>query len=365
MKKRILHVIANLSIGGAEKVARDIGMYVSPEEYEFHYIVFGDEVGPYEMQLLSCGHKVFHLPSPSQNYSAFYRSLCRLMQKYHYTAVHGHTMFNIGWIMLAAKRSGVPIRIAHAHSAMSDGRSLKETVYEAAMRFLILRCATALVSCGEAAGNRLYGEKAFARRGILILNGVDVDAFSYNEQARSRIRRELSLDQAFVIGHAGHLREVKNQKYLIDLLPKILQRKSNAMLLFLGDGEDLPMLKQRAEANGVSDRVVFTGNVLNVPDYLSAMDVFAFPSLFEGMPLSIIEVQANGLPCVLSTGVPADVHLTDLIHSVSLEQPDQWVDSISTLERRDTHPYAVLLKEKGFDTNSVMSRFIQLYEQSI
>lgn len=133
------------------------------------------------------------------------------------------------------------------------------------------------------------------------------------------IREALGLKNAFVIGHVGHLLQVKNQTFLIQLMPEILKRKANAKLVLLGE-EDRPKLERLIHDLRLEDRVIMTGNVRNVRDYLSAMDVFAFPSLFEGMPLSIVEVQANGLPCVLSTGVPKDVYLTDLIQALSLDE---------------------------------------------
>lgn len=360
----VLQIAASLRIGGAEKVARDIGCYADPAHYEVHYIVFGDQVGEYEQELLMCGCKVFHWPSPSESYLRFYHALRKLMTENHYDVVHAHTMFNIGWAMLAAKQCGVPIRISHAHSALSNGSSIKKTVYEAAMRQMILQNATHLIACGNAAGIRLYGEKAYRDHGICILNGIDTAAFSYKAEARTRIRKALGLEDAFVIGHVGHLMAVKNQSFLIRLMPEILNREPNAHLLLLGEGEDRPKLENLIRDLGLAERVTMTGNVRNVPDYLSAMDVFAFPSLYEGMPLSILEVQANGLPCVLSTEVPKDVYLTDLIKPLPLDKPEQWVEAICSIKRCESEKYSFLLGKSGFDTEEVMNKFIQIYERA-
>ena len=361
--KYVLHIIAKLYIGGAEKVARDIGLY-APEGYENHYVVFTDEIGAYEAELQACGCKVFHIPPPSESYAGFVRNLKKLMREYPYQAVHAHTMFNAGWVMFAAKQMGVPVRVAHAHSALRNGRSLKKDLYEAAMRGMILRCATDLVGCGVDAGNRLFGEKAFAERGKLILNGIDTDKFAFSESMRTEMRAKLGLTDAFVIGHVGHLAEVKNQKYLISLLPGLMKKRENAVLLLLGDGDDRAMLEREAETLGVRERVLFTGNVNNVQDYLCTMDVFAFPSLFEGMPLSIVEVQSNGLPCVLSDRVPEDVYLTGLIHALPLETPAAWIDAVCSAQRAGCEAYALLLREKGFDIRTVADRFYRIYERN-
>lgn len=361
--KYILHIIANLCIGGAEKVARDIGLY-APEGYENHYVVFGDDVGEYEAPLMDCGCKVFHMKPPSASYSDFTANLKKLMSEFEYEAVHAHTMFNIGWVMLAAKQMNVPVRVAHAHSALKNGGSLKKSVYEAAMRKLILSCATDLVSCGVDAGNRLFGEKAFSERGQLILNGIDTEQFAYKHEMNRSIREELGVTDKFVVGHAGHLAEVKNQSFLIELMPELLKKKESAILLLLGEGTDRKMLEDKISGLGLNDKVIMTGNVNNVYDYLCAMDVFAFPSLYEGMPLSIVEVQANGLPCIISDRVPKDVFLTDLLTALPIENAEPWIDAIFKAQRNEPEKYAAVLKKSGFDISTTVQRFYNIYERN-
>lgn len=361
--KYILQITANLCIGGAEKVARDIGLYPDIGEYENHYVVFGEAIGEYEPQLLARGCKVFHVPSPGKGYVAYLNTLRELMARYPYTAVHAHTMFNCGWIMLVSRCSGIPVRIAHSHSALVNGGGLAKTIYEKLMRFLILTCATDLVGCGEKAGRRLFGEKAWAERGKLILNGIDVQAFRFDDAARKAIRTRYDLADSFVIGHVGHLAQVKNQSFLLELMPRIRERKPNAKLLLLGEGSDRPMLEQKIRDMRLENHVIMTGNVSNVSDYLSAMDVFAFPSLYEGTPLSVIEVQANGLPCVLSTGVPRDVYLTDLIQPLALTEPEKWIQVICGSRRSGNTHYQEQLLQSGFDVSSAMEKLYDIYEQ--
>lgn len=361
--KYILHIIAQLCIGGAEKVARDIGLYADTNEYESHYVVFGDKVGEYESALTEHGCKVFHMPSPSAGYSDFMNSLKKLMREYDYQAVHAHTMFNAGWVMLAAKQMKVPVRVAHAHSILDNGGGFVTKTYETLMRRLILSCATDLVACGVGAGKRLFGEKAFKQRGKLILNGIETAEFAFNTETRERMRSELGIADKFVIGHAGHLAAVKNQKFLITLMPDILKNRKNAVLLMLGEGEDRAMLEGRIAELGLQDKVIMTGNVPNVYDYLCAMDVFAFPSLFEGMPLSIVEVQANGLPCVISDRVPKDVFLTDLLTPLPIDDAAPWIDAICHAERENAESYAQVLKNGGLDVMTAVKKFYDIYER--
>lgn len=364
MKKiKVLLIAASLRIGGAEKVAADIGFYADPHRYTVHYVVFGDEVGAYEPELEAQGCKIFHLLQPCESYLGYMKQLKKLICTYHYDVIHAHTMFNIGWAMLAGKLYGVPVRVSHAHSALAEKRSAAVRLYEAAMRFLILSCATDYVACGEKAGQRLYGKRAFRKRGNLILNGIDTQRFAYNAAQHIIFRQELNLEGKFVIGHAGHLAAVKNQGFLLDLMPEILKRKPQAYLLMLGEGEDRGMLEQKIGTLHLEDCVCMTGNVRNVSDYLNAMDVFAFPSLYEGMPLSIIEVQSNGLPCVISDQVPKDVFLTDLIHPLPLEDRAAWLDAICSAERKTPEKYAAAMRQSGFEASVVMQKIYSIYEK--
>ena len=186
--KYILQIAAHLTIGGAEKVARDIGMYANPEEYEIHYVIFDDDIGDYGREVETKGCKIFKLREPSENYSEFFKKLKELMSIYSYDAVHAHTMFSIGWVMLAAKQMNIPVRVSHAHSALINGKSLMKSIYESVMRCLILAYSTDLVACGEKAGQRLYGKSAYKKRGKLILNGVNTEEYRFSEEKRYIIR---------------------------------------------------------------------------------------------------------------------------------------------------------------------------------
>ena len=361
--KYILQIAAHLTIGGAEKVCRDIGLYGNPEEYETHYVIFDDDIGDFGREVEAKGCKIFKFREPSENYGEYFKALKKLMSKYPYTVVHAHTMFSIGWVMLAAKQMKIPVRVSHAHSALIDGNGLVKTVYESVMRKLILSCSTDLVACGEKAGIRLYGKKAYKKRGNLILNGIDTKAFSFSQVKREEIRNKYNISDKFVLGHTGRLAEVKNQAFILKLMPEILKQRDNAVLMLIGDGDDRNMLENTAKELGVYDKVIFVGNVTNVQDYLSAMDVFVFPSLYEGLPLSILEVQANGLPCIISDTVPPDVFLTELIHPLSLKAPESdWINKILSVNRECGKDYSNELKASGFDLKTAMEKVYSIYE---
>ncbi len=265
--KRILHVIAELGVGGAEKVALDLGLFMSVHGYESHYIVFGDNVGEYETILKDHNQKVFHFASPGNGYIRFFRQLLSLMRKNKYQVVHAHTMFNCGIVMLAAQMAGVPVRVSHAHSALLPKSSFLRKRYEHLMQLLMFHCSTDLIACGLAAGKKLYGRKALTHGCKVILNGIDTQAFRFQESKRNIMRNRLGLNDAFVIGHSGRMVDVKNQQFLVKLLPHIQQIRPDARLLLLGGGEDRPMIEALINELSLNESVVVPGTVLNVNDY--------------------------------------------------------------------------------------------------
>ena len=363
-KKKILILPGGLQIGGAEKVAANISKYAPEDEFEFHYLVFDCHENVYGPEIEAKGGRVITVPLPNQGYGAYIRTLVALMKEHQYAAVHSHTMFNSGINLAAAKWAGVPVRIAHSHTTKTEHRvSLAKRIYTDCMRAVILATSTHQIGCGVDAGYWLFGKKAFDRNGFVLRNGIDTKAFAYSEAARNKIRRQHHLEDAFVIGHTGTLLPVKNQEYLIARMPVILKSRPNAVLMLVGgdEGSELPKLKARAEEYGVSERVIFTGPVLNVNEHLSAFDVFAFPSRREGTPLALLEAQANGLPCIVSKNVPEDAFLTDLITAVPLEDPDRWTAQLCRARRSGTEQESEKISLAGYDALDAYHRIYDVY----
>ncbi|MDO4465982.1 MAG: glycosyltransferase [Bacillota bacterium] len=359
--KNVLVIIGKLKIGGAEKIGRDIGYY-APSSYKIHYIVWGEDIGDYEKELEEKGCTIHHMAPPSHGYWSFCSQLKKLIVENHIDVIHSHTMFNSGWVMMIGKWVGVPIRISHSHSIRGpEHRSWFKNLYENTMRVLINRFATHRVACGQSAGEWLYGKEAFHKHGILIYNGISLKEYEYSQEHRSRIRQQYRLEDSFVIGHVGHLATVKNQIFLIEMLPELLKVRTNTKLLLLGDGNDKEMLQMRIQELELEDSIIFTGNVSNVGEYMSAMDVFAFPSLYEGMPLALVEAQTNGLPCVVSSRIPKDIHLTDLVQARDLVK-EEWVSSLLSVKRIDSELYAQKMYDLGFDTQGMLQKIYALYK---
>ncbi len=359
--KKILIICGSLQFGGVERFAANIIRYAPQDEFVFDYLIFEGLGSAFAPEIESKGGRIITLPRPSSGYFHYIDLLLKLMKKNRYDAVHSHTQFNTGLNLWAAKIARVPVRIAHSHTTAHEHKvSVVKRIYENAMRYLIRRCATHQCACGEDAGHWMFGNSPF----IVIHNGIDADAFQFSEINREKIRRMYDIpDSAFVIGHTGILCELKNQELLIRVFPDILKMKKDAFLLLVGRDQNnyQEYLESIGKECGIKEKVIFSGAVMNVNEYLSAFDVFAFPSLREGTPMSLIEAQANGLPCVISNRIPPDAVITSLVKSVSLEDWGQWVSALCESGRTDSEQYASFLESAGYGVYSAMEPLYQIY----
>ncbi len=368
--KNILQICGSLRVGGIENVVRYIGLNLDKDQYHVDYVVFDQKTEAYEPELTEHGCKVYHISKPSDGYINYIKNLKRIMSEKDYDVVHCHTMFSSFWALWVAKRMKIKKRVVHSHNYKTlEGnpplfRRIIVWMYEHIMRCLIRIYATDYIGCSQMAGEFFFGKSFFQSKGTLVLNGIDTDRFKYNEDKRKAIRKKYELSRKFVIGNSARFTTVKNQMFLIDIFPELLKNCPEAKMLLLGEGDMLEDSKEKCRKMGIQDKVIFPGVVMNVEEYLSAMDVYVFPSLYEGMPLSIIEVQANGLPCVISDTVPPDVFLTDLIHPLSLhDKREKWVRTIIKAKRKTPLLYSEKMKTTGFDAHQMVENIRKVYER--
>lgn len=360
---KILEVCAKLNIGGAQAVAANIAKY-APDDMEFVYVVFGDDVGEYEADIIAKGNRIIHIPSPAYGRLKFFRNLMKIMKTEKFDAVHCHTMYSCGTAMLAARLCGIKGRISHSHTAKDEAKQTAyRKFYKKLMRFFTRTCGNEWLSCGLDAGRELYGEKFFSKRGVIIKNGIDISRYAYSEETAGAIKKKYNVEGKFVIGHVGHYVNVKNQAFLIEMMPEIIRRKPNAVLMMFGEGDNRAKLEVLIKEKRMEEYAFLMGNVNNIHEVLSAFDVFAFPSLYEGTPLSLIEAQANGVPCLISDRIPDDACLTALITKLSIENSECWIEHICNAKRDNSLAYVDALREKYEDIQVSMAKLYDIFRE--
>jgi len=330
---------------------------------QFDFIIDHTENCTYREEIEALGGKIYILPAFNLKNLLIYRKAWREFFRQHpeYGIIHGHVRSTASIYLGIAQKFGLTT-IAHSHST-SSGYGLQALIKSFLQYFIRFR-AEYLLACSEASGEWLYGKRACKRDNFLIIkNAVDSSEFVFNSDRRKRIREELNLESKLVIGHVGRFIAAKNHRFLIDIFKAIHDKKENSMLLLVGDGELRNSAEERVKELGLLNSVIFTGLRSDIPDLLHAMDVFVFPSLYEGLPVTLIEAQASGLPCIISDSITSEVCITPIMRPVSLAKPSSsWADIVINAAGGDRQAMEHYLKNSGFDIEDSADKLSKFYE---
>lgn len=333
---RIAHVLGKMHGGGVEAMVMNYYRHINKSKIQFDFFVDKDSsIVPYQ-EIESLGGRVFEI-APYQNVIQYRKELTTIFLENNYKVVHSHINSLSPFPLSAAKKAGIPIRIAHSHSTSAPGETTKNIVKNTLRPFSKVY-PSHYFSCTNTAGEWLFGKNIVKTKQLQVINNaIDVNKFAFNKDDRESLRVSLGLVDKLVIGHTGRLCFQKNQAFLIRVLHSFLKYEPDTILLLVGDGQDLNKLTNLAERLGIRESVLFLGNRADVHRYYSAMDVFAFPSKYEGFGISAIEAQASGLPVILSETVPKEACLSDQCAVLPLKEgEDNWTKKILELkEKRD------------------------------
>ena len=328
---RILIVNGKMICGGIEAFVMNIYRHLDTSRIQFDFLVHYKERFFYDDEIEARGGRIHRLTFRNDNNVFKYKRDLADFFKSHpeYQIVWGHMEGLAGIYLKAAKKAGVRTTIAHSHITSAE-RSLKGLV----KRFLrrgIPKYADYRFACSTEAGRYLYGKRDFE----LIPNAIDTSRFLFNAEIREAVRAKHDWQDKFVVGHIGRFNEQKNHRYLIDIFAEYAKTHGDAVLCLCGDGELMPEIKERVAAKGLTDRVLFTGNIPNANEYYQAFDVFVMPSLYEGLPVSGVEAQTAGLPCLFADTITPEVGLlSDRISFLSIEQePKAWAEALAAIPR--------------------------------
>lgn len=343
---RILQVVTYMGRGGLETMLMNYYRHIDRELVQFDFLVHRTARADYDDEIEALGGKIYRLPRLVP-WSGTYKSALNSFFKAHpeYRIVHVHQDCLSSVILKAAMRHGVPVRIAHSHNSNQD-KNLKYLI-KLYYRRQIPQYATHLFACGQEAGEWMFRGAPFQ----ILNNAIDTRLYQYNPELAKQIRGESGIPtNSFVIGHVGRFAPTKNHVFLLDIFAAVLKRQENAVLLLVGDGSLRTGMEDKAKTLGLDTKVVFTGIRSDVPDLMQAMDVFVFPSLYEGLPVTMVEAQAAGLPCFISDKVPWECKMTDSVVQLSLQEPaEKWAEQIVKVygtERRNTYSQ---IAAAGFD----------------
>lgn len=360
---RILHVLGELNRGGAETMIMNIYRHIDRSQIQFDFVIHTKNNCDYNDEIIKLGGRIFNVPRYNGKNHFLYKKAWENFFTVHpeYKIVHGHMRSTAAIYLKIAKKYGL-VTISHSHSTSSRGNKTEQIVKKI-MQYPIRYIADYLFACSDEAGKWLFGKDVVKKDNYRVINNaIDVEKYLYNELKRNEMRKALGIEDNFVVGHVGSFTYPKNHRFLIDVFNEIQKLKKNSVLLLVGDGELRPNIEKQICDLKIKDKVILTGVVENVNDYMQAMDIFVFPSLYEGLGISIIEAQAAGLRCVISDTVPKEAFITDLVNKVLLNQnTKEWCNQILKLtqyERRNTYKE---ITEKGYNIYSEADKLKNLY----
>lgn len=306
---RAAQIIGKMMGGGVESVVMNYYRHIDKSKIQFDFIIDEDSTVVPREEIESMGGKIYTVP-PYQKITEYIPALTKLFKENGYQIVHSHLNTLSVFPLYAAKKAGVPVRIAHNHSTAGKGET-KKNILKYTLRPFAKLNATHYAACGKYAGEWLFGSQTVKKNKVMIFNNaVDVDKFKYNETIRNKIRNSLGITDKFVVGHIGRFVTVKNHKFLVDLFSEIHSSNPNSVLMLIGQGNIKNQIKEYAHKLDLDKCVMFLGQRKDVAELYQAMDVFVLPSFYEGLPVVGVEAQIAGLPCVFSSAVTKEILMT-------------------------------------------------------
>lgn len=368
---RILQVFGRLDRGGAETMLLNLYRCMDREQIQFDFVIHTDEECDYTKEVEMLGGRIYSM-KPFRAATAFvYRKQWKNFFQEHkeYKVVHGHMRSTAALYFAEAKKAGL-VTIAHSHNT-SSGSGLSAVVKNV-LQYPLRYEADYLFACSRSAGEWLYGKKACeSTRFRLLLNGIEPEEFRFDGKLRQKIRKKMQVSEnTMVFLHIGRMEEQKNHKFLLRIMKELIKLEEEdgreAVLWLCGMGPLEKELRRQAEKENISDRVCFLGVREDIPALLQAADAFLFPSLFEGLPVTVVEAQAAGLPIVMSDTITKEVCLSDLTESCSLEEDvSVWAKKAFYAARKkegDRTKYAEIIAQKGYDVKQNAEKLSAFYQ---
>lgn len=345
---RILHVVTTMDRGGLETMIMNYYRNIDRTKVQFDFLTHTDGHQDFEEEIAELGGRIYRLPRLNPFSIRYHKALnCFFREHREHKIVHCHRDCMAGIPLKAAKKAGVPVRIAHSHNSnqTKDFKLPLKLLCKQSIPFY----ATDLFACGKTAGDWMFQGKHYT----IITNAINSEKFRCCEEKTIAMREKLGLGNKFVVGHVGQFRIQKNHLFLIDCFVSLLEKEPESVLLLIGEGAQFEEVKAKVHEYKIQEKVMLLGVRSDISDLLQAMDVFVLPSLYEGLPLALVEAQAAGLPCVISDRVPIECKLTDSVEQVKLSDGAQvWAEKIlgfRGMPRRDNYDVIV---SAGFDIKS-------------
>lgn len=361
--KRLLCIVSGMNAGGAETFLMKLYRRLDKKSYQMDFAVNIDTKGFYDDEIIRMGGKILRFPAKSDSLFCYVTGLCKIIKDGKYDSVLRISSNAMGFLDLAiAKLAGVNVCVARSSNS-SDGNHISAKISHWLGKRLLKGFIDVKIAPSSEAAIYTFGKRDFEKKRVHILpNGLDLDYFKYSENGRNKVRSEFGIAPAQkVIGHVGRFSKQKNHSFLLDVFYEYHRVYPNSVLLLVGEGELKDDIQKKISELGIENSVIFAGVRSDMPFIYSAMDVFVFPSLYEGMPNAVIEAQACGLPCIISDTITKDANVSSFIEYESIKNNlGCWMKKISECVNKGHIESVKALKNAGYDIDSVLKKFCYL-----
>ena len=326
---RVLQIMGIVESGGVEAVIMNYYQHIDREKVQFDFIMHKGANAEYVRKVHSLGGKVYEITSYSKNIFKFTYEIYKIIKTGKYNIIHCNLNALSGFPLLAAYLAGAEVRILHNHTTDNKAEGLR-TVIKRILRPFAKLFANQYWACSKLAAEWMYGRQAAENGKVTIINNaIDLEKFAFDNKKREQLRKTLNLKDKFVVGHVGRFMKQKNHDFLIDIFVEVSKKNDKAVLILIGDGPLKQVIENKVNILGLSDKVIFLGVRNDVADLYNAMDVFVLPSLYEGLPVVGVEVQANGLPFICSANITDEIVISEKIYRCELnEGAEFWSEMI-------------------------------------
>jgi len=361
---KVLRIVGPFAAGGVEQITMNYLRHIDPDRVQLDFLFHGKEAISLEEEIKAHGSQVFQVAHYSKHLIKSMIETYKVIKENNYDIIHSHMNALSVFPLMAAKCAGANIRIASNHSTASK-YEWKKSVIKFVLRPFAKLFATHYAACSKHAAIWLFGEKAFKNGNVkLIKNAIELEKFKFSKAIRQETRAEIGYDETFVIGHIGRFVEQKNHAFVIEVFADVVKHHENARLVLIGDGPLKCEIQQLVVEKGLSKQVTFLGLRQDVHRWMQAIDVFLFPSLYEGLGNVITEAQAASTVSIISEGVPKEVKITELVDQLSLSAPvSVWCAQVLKYAvgypRKET---LHLMRTHGYEISAATDDLIDYYE---
>lgn len=361
--KRLLCIVGKMDAGGAETFLMKMYRKLDKTRYQMDFAVSIHGEGFYDAEIKELGGRIFHITPKSGNALKNFISIYQLVKENNYKYVMRISQHSLSALELfAAQLGGAKVRVFRSSNSSTTSASKLTNLLHKVCMFMPLVFANVRIAPSTEAADFMFGKNSVKKsRAIIFHNAIDLDVYKYKREKREKIRQELKLGNSFVVGHVGRFNNQKNHMFLLDVFSKILEKKPNSKLLLVGKGELEEAVKNKCKSLGIENSVIFTGTRNDIPDLLSAMDAFLFPSLYEGMPNTVIEAQATGLACIVSDTITKEANITGRVRYLNLSLPaTEWALAVEESDSISRDDVRMFFEAAMYDIDSVVNQFQRL-----